>query len=259
VVELNARFSSHLILAMSLDAGRTEFNTELDSHADSPVVGKHSHILRSTGRKVSVKGFTDQLGAPILVPVVDAAVIYDCEYSGRSIVLVIRNALFLRNMETNLIPPFMMRLAGLKIDECPKFLSDKPDETNHSIYSPGLDFRIPLHLDGIISFIPTRRPSKIELQELESIELTPNMPVWDPHDSSYSQQEYSMLNYRGEVKPPEDKNAPRRFIVASVITNTTDPIAFDKAISDLVEENNEMEHRISSIRHHETFCEVFDK
>ena len=259
MVELNARFSSHLISAMSLDAGRTEFNTELDSHADSPVVGKHSYVLRATGRKVSVKGFTDQLGAPILVPVVDAAVVYDCEYTGKSVILVIRNALHLQNMDTNLIPPFMMRLAGLKIDECPKFLSDDPNENNHSIYSPEHDFRIPLQLDGIISFMPTRRPSQKELNELESIELTPNVTEWNPHDDSYSQQEYSMLNYRGEVKVPEDKNAPRRFIVASVITNTTDPIAFDKAISELMDGGNGTEHRVSAIRHNEVFCEVHDQ
>ena len=160
MVGLSARFSSHLISAMSLDAERTEFNTELDSHTDSHVVRKHSHILKSTGRKVSVKGFTDQLGAPILIPV-DASVVYDCEYSGRSLVLDIRNALFLRNMDTNLILPLMMRLAGLKINECPKFLSDTPNETNHLINSPEMDFRIPLHLDEIISFILTRRPRKV--------------------------------------------------------------------------------------------------
>lgn len=68
-----------------------------------------------------------------------------------------------------------------------------------------------------------------------------------------------MHNYRGEVKVPEDKNAPRRFIVASIIINTTDPIAFDKAISDLVEYSNELEHKVSAICHHETICEVFDK
>ena len=102
MVELNARFSSHLISAMSLAAGRTEFNTELDSHADSPVVGTQAAIIRSTGRIVSIKGFTDALGAPILVPVVDAAVAYDCEYIGTTILLVLRNALHMRSMHADL-------------------------------------------------------------------------------------------------------------------------------------------------------------
>ena len=42
-----------------------------------------------------------------------------------------------------------------------------------------------------------------------------------------------MINYTGEVKVPENKSSPRRFIVASMISNTTNPIAFDKAIADL--------------------------
>ena len=63
--------------------------------------------------------------------------------------------------------------------------------------------------------------------------MAPNVDVWDPHATIYGEQEYSMINYRGEVKVPENKNSLRRFIVASMISNTTDPIAFVKAISDL--------------------------
>ena len=107
--------------------------------------------------------------------------------------------------------------------------------------------------------MPTRRPTQKELSELDSIKLTPNVTEWNPHDDSYSQQEYSMLNYRGEIKFPEDKNAPRRFIVTSMITNMTDPIAFDRSISELVDDRNETEHTISSIRHNEVFFEVYDK
>ena len=45
---------------------------ELDSHAGSPVVGANVHILEWTGRTVSVCGFTDELGKPLLVEVVHA-------------------------------------------------------------------------------------------------------------------------------------------------------------------------------------------
>ena len=130
--ELSDRFSSHLISTMSSDVNRSESSTELDSHADSPVVGKNVYILCSTGRKISVKGFTDQLGAPILVPVVDATIIYDCEYTKKAVVPVIRNALHLRNMNVNLTSPFMIRLAGLHVDECQKFLAEKPSQDSHS-------------------------------------------------------------------------------------------------------------------------------
>ena len=96
-------------------------------------MGKHAHILRNTGTHVNVSGFTDQLGAPIKVPIVDAAMFYDCEYSGESYAVIIRNALYVKRMQVALIPPFMMRMAGIEVDECPKFLSTKPSITNHSI------------------------------------------------------------------------------------------------------------------------------
>ena len=50
---------------------------ELDSHADSPLVGRGVHVLEYTGRMVTVSGFTDALGEPMLVDVVHAVITYD--------------------------------------------------------------------------------------------------------------------------------------------------------------------------------------
>ena len=70
-----------------------------------------------------MSGFTSDLGKPLTVPVVNAAVAYDCEYTGETRIMVICNVLYFKNMEVNLIPPFMMRLAGIEVNECPKFLA----------------------------------------------------------------------------------------------------------------------------------------
>ena len=96
--------------------------TELDSHADSPVVGQASKILEYTGREVLVSGFTEGLGKPLQVPVVTAAVAYENSDTGEVHILVIHIVLYIQDMINNLIPPMMMRLAGLVVDECPKFL-----------------------------------------------------------------------------------------------------------------------------------------
>ena len=132
---------------------------ELDLHADSPVVGKHTQILRRTGRRVKVSGFTDQLGDPIPVDVVDAAMMYNCEYSGNSYLMVIRNALYLKQMESTLIPPFMMRVAGIEIDKCQKFLAKKLSIRNHLIFFLYQNIHIPMKLFGIVSYVPARLPS----------------------------------------------------------------------------------------------------
>ena len=61
-------------------------------------------------------------------------------------------------MEHNLLPPIMMRLNGLLLDECPKFLCPNPTIENHSIFFPTENNRLPLDLHGKTSYISTRRP-----------------------------------------------------------------------------------------------------
>lgn len=178
--------------------------TDLDSHADSPVVGINAKILSYTDKHVNVWGFSKTLGSRSKVPVVNAAITYTCEYSGESIVLLVNNALYFEEMKHNLIPPFMIRLAGAEVNECPKCLSRHPRIEDHSIYFPNDEnhsegYRIPLQLHGTISYLPTNIPTSRELVELTRYNLTPDTPEWNPHTDVYGNQEHSMLNYQGEL------------------------------------------------------------
>ena len=89
-------------------------------------------------------------------------------------------------------------------------------------YFPDHDLRLPLHIRGIISYLPARTPTYDEVTNPAlQLELTPDSPEWDPHSETYQQQEEAMLTYRGELK---DK--PRKgFIVSSVISRALDPVA----------------------------------
>ena len=93
-------------------------------------------------------------------------------------------------MEVNLIPPIMMRLAGIIVDECPKCLSQNPSIETHSAYFAEYDIRAPFLLEGTISYIPTWRPTKDELRvhEGQYLSITPNSSEWSPRSSIYSQQ-----------------------------------------------------------------------
>ena len=51
------------------------------------------------------------------VPIVDSVVTYDFPYSREVILLVARNALFVVSMEHNLVSSFIMREAGLQVNE----------------------------------------------------------------------------------------------------------------------------------------------
>ena len=106
-----------------------------------------------------------------------------CKYTGKTYILVIYNALYFRNIYTNLVLPVMMRLTGLDVDECPKFLSSKPTQSNHSVYVPVSDIRLPFQPKGRILYLPTRKLLKVELKESKGkyMLITANTSEWDPH------------------------------------------------------------------------------
>ena len=196
---MNTCIMSHLRVSSASSDGR-KGNIELDSHADSPVVGKGAMEVRDTGRRVLVGGFSDALGKPLRCRVIDALLAYDDEYSNETYLLMIRNAISVPEMDHHLLPPFMMRLAGISVDECPKFLAKNPSAENHSIYFPELKLRIPLCLNGLFSCIPTREVRRDELEVLEEnqLELTPMVDEWNPYDGNWENIEHEMLNYKGE-------------------------------------------------------------
>ena len=74
------RIINHLVSITGVHDGSRKkdfIRMELDSHADSPIVGCGAHVLEYTGKKVTVSGFTDALGETILVDVVHALITYD--------------------------------------------------------------------------------------------------------------------------------------------------------------------------------------
>ena len=106
--------------------------TELDSHSNMPVIGKNAYILSKIGETVDVAHFTPDY-KPIRVELVDAALKYECPYSGETKILLIRSGLYVPSMSNNLLPPFMLREAQITINEDPKIHVSSPTEEHHSI------------------------------------------------------------------------------------------------------------------------------
>ena len=70
---------------------------------------------------------------PISVELVDAALKYECPYSGEVKILIIRRGLYVPSMTHNLIPQFMLREAGIHINEVPNIHVTSPTEEHHAI------------------------------------------------------------------------------------------------------------------------------
>ena len=68
---------------LSVDTSQ-EGKLELDSHADSSVVGKGALEVRDCGRTVLVGGFSDELGQPMC-----AVLLYEDESTGESYLLLL--------------------------------------------------------------------------------------------------------------------------------------------------------------------------
>ena len=87
--------------------------------------------------------------------VVDVAIAYECDFTGKVLIMIIRNGLHLKEMKHNLISPFIMRLAGLELNEQPKFMTINPTTKHYSVYFKENNIRLPLAIKGIVSFFLT--------------------------------------------------------------------------------------------------------
>ena len=97
-MNISKNFAHHINTVLNISASTSsssQSRTELDSHADSPVVGKNAIILYKTDMTVNVTPFSDDFGMMPEVPVVHAAVAYDCPVTGLTTILIINNALYI--------------------------------------------------------------------------------------------------------------------------------------------------------------------
>ena len=113
------------------------------------------------GENVDVAPFTSDY-KPISVELVDAALKYEYPYSGEVKILIIRRGLHVPSMTHNLLPPYMLREAGIQINEIPKIHVISPTEEHHTIIFQETNFRNPLTLHGTFSYFPPSKPTTQE-------------------------------------------------------------------------------------------------
>ena len=80
--------------------------TELDSHANMAVAGCDCTVIARSGYFANITPFHKDLPAMEMVKIGDDMVAYDDPISLITYLLVMRNALLIKSMDYNLIPPF---------------------------------------------------------------------------------------------------------------------------------------------------------
>ena len=128
LVQNNKIYSSIMEGTGTMEDVNKSSRTELDSHANMPGIGMNAYICET----VDVAPFSPDYKS-ISVELVDVALKYECPYSGEIKILIIRRGLHVPSMTCNLLPPFMLREAGITINEVPKIHVTSPTEEHHAI------------------------------------------------------------------------------------------------------------------------------
>jgi hypothetical protein len=211
---------------------------DLDSHANMVVLGNDCFVLRESGLSVDVNSFAPEADTLKKVPIVDGAILYECPYDGKLWILVFKNALHVPTMSHHLIPPFIMREAGAMVNDTAKIHIKDPTERDHAICFDIAELRIPLCLDGIFSYFPCRSPTPSDLTNVDDDRIllaTPDGP-WNPHSDHYAQNEEQLLDFAGQMVPPNQRQrivlediAQDPVMVASAVLSAAEHGLIDKA------------------------------
>jgi hypothetical protein len=205
----------HRILALTSERAKSTSNiaalasqlsrSEMDSHADTCVVGSEALIVYDFKRPVNVTGFDPSKGSVKNLNIVTAAVAYDDPNNGQTLILILHQVIHVPTISHNLVNPIQLQLNDVRCELCPKFLAQRPTDNTHTISIPDDcddDYVISLQLKGVISYFPTRKPTQDEYDNCHHLELTYHSPEWNPHAATYGQQEEALLDTNGKLKEP---------------------------------------------------------
>jgi hypothetical protein len=152
---------------------------ELDSHADTIVLGSNAIILQYTNRECDVAPYSDSYEPICNVPIVTGATAVTSSETGETIILVFHEAIWMGNrLEHSLLNPNQMRHHGITVQDNPY----APNSLH--ITSPDDEFMLPLQSDGTTIFFNSRMPTSFELANCLHIPLSSVAP-WNSRDVQF--------------------------------------------------------------------------
>ena len=155
---------------------------EMDTHADTCVLGPNFVVLHYTGRECDVSPYTDVYESVKAVPIVSGALAWTDEETGLDYILVISEGLWMPDMvKASLINPNQLRAHGVTVQDNPfagsMFISNESDEDA---------ICIPMFAAGTNMSVATRTPTQAELDSCPHIILTSDNE-WEPNDIRFPQ------------------------------------------------------------------------
>jgi hypothetical protein len=207
--------------------GNHETTLELDSHADICVLGHDALIILDYNRPVSIVGYDESLGSKTY-QTVSGVVAYDDPQTGRTLHLIINQAIHTPHLDHHLLCPMQYRVNDVTVNDLPKFLAADPTDQTHALTltdpnNPLQPVILPLTLRGVTSLLNVR---SVTINEFNShdylrLHLTSETLTWDLTTDLYEQQEHAMMNYSGNIVPDAAVRGPK-LILNELQSLTTD-------------------------------------
>ena len=133
---------------------------ELDSHANTCVLGSSALIIQDHGRPINVLSCN-----PALVnrtyQTLSGVIVYYRPITAQTYHMVIRQLISIPHIEHHLLCPIQSCVNDVTINEIPKFLASNPTNETHSIIvtdpdDPAQQLVFPLAICGVTTHLPTQ-------------------------------------------------------------------------------------------------------
>jgi hypothetical protein len=152
---------------------------ELDSHADTIVLGSNAVILQYTSRECDVSPYSDSYDPIQNVPIVKGATAVTNATTGETLILVFNEAIWMGNhLDHSLLNPNQLRHHGITVQDNPY--------ANSSLHlaSHEEEFIMPLRADGSTIYFDSRTPTNHELAHSPHITMSSHTE-WNPRDVQF--------------------------------------------------------------------------
>ncbi len=183
--------------------GIYETTLELDSHADTCVLGHGALIILAYNSPVTVVGYDESLGSKTY-QTVSGVVAYDDPQTGRTLHLIINQAIHIPHLDHHLLCPMQCCVNDMTVKDLPKFLAADPTDQTHALAltdpnNPLQLVILPLTLRGVMLLLNVRSTTINEFNSHDHLRLPSETLTWDPTTDLYEKQENAMLDYSGNI------------------------------------------------------------
>jgi hypothetical protein len=185
--------------------GIYETTLELDSHANTCVLGPGALITLDYNRPVSVVGYDESLGSKTY-QTVSSVVAYNDPQTGRMLHLIINQAIHIPHLDHHLLCQMQCHVNGMIVNNLPKFLAADPTDQTHALTLTNPNnllqlVTLPLTLRGVTLVLNVRSTTIDEFNSHDHLRLnlTSETLTWDPMTDLYEKQENAMMDYSSNI------------------------------------------------------------